>query len=303
MPRTTGLSRAADDRAGLGRASATVAICCWSAGNVIVAGFDLPGLQIGFWRLFLGALVYGTFLYAGGRRITWATVRLVALPAVTIALEIALFFAALKNTSLANATTIGALQPILLMAVASRRYRERVTGWLVGIAFVAIGGVALVMFGAGGGSGGHLWGDLLAAVSTFFFAAYFVFVKDVRHHLDTFTLQTASMAIGALVLLPLAAIDAGQVIPPLPSWSQWGWLALLLAVPGTGHFLMNWAHLHVSLTLTGLLTLAIPVLSAAGGWLVLDQRLTAVQVLGMVVVLSTLVVVVRRDARMHAGGS
>jgi len=35
---------------------------------------------------------------------------------------------------------------------------------------------------------------------------------------------------------------------------------------------------------------------------VLDQRLTAVQVLGMVVVLSTLVVVVRRDSRMHAGG-
>jgi len=58
----------------------------------------------------------------------------------------------------------------------------------------------------------------------------------------------------------------------------------------------------VSLTLTGFLTLAIPVLSAGGGWLVLDQRLTAVQVIGMVVVLSTLVVVVRRDARMHAGG-
>ena len=188
------------------------------------------------------------------------------------------------------------------MAVASHRYRERVTGWLVGIAFVAIGGVALVMFGAGGGSGGHLWGDLLAAVSTFFFAAYFVFVKDVRHRVDTFTLQTTSMAIGALVLLPLAAIDSGRLLPPFPSWSQWGWLALLLAVPGTGHYLMNWAHLHVSLTLTGLMTLAIPVLSAAGGWLVLDQRLTAVQVIGMVVVLSTLVVVVRRDARMHAGG-
>ena len=290
------------EHGGMGRLAAAAAVTCWSAGNVIVAGFDLPGLQIGFWRLFLGAFVYGTFFYAGGRRITWATVRLVALPAVTIALEIALFFAALQNTSLANATTIGALQPILLMAVASRRYRERVTGWLVSIAFVAIGGVALVMFGAGGGSGGHLWGDLLAAVSTFFFAAYFVFVKDVRHHLDTFTLQTTSMAIGALVLLPLAAIDAGQVIPPLPSWSQWGWLALLLAVPGTGHFLMNWAHLHVSLTLTGLLTLAIPVLSAGGGWLVLDQRLTAVQVLGMVVVLSTLIMVVRRDSRMRAGG-
>jgi drug/metabolite transporter (DMT)-like permease len=299
----TGPNTAASDRAGRGRASAATAVCFWSVGNVIVAGFDLPGLQISFWRLLPGAVVYSTFLYAGGRRITLATVRLVALPAITIALEIAFFYVAIQHTSLANATTIGALQPILLMVVASRRYREQVSGWLVGVAVVAVGGVALVMFGGGGVSGGQIKGDLLAAVATFFFAAYFVFVKDVRHKVDTFTLQTTSMAIGALVLLPLAAIDSGQVIPPFPSWSHWGWLALLLAVPGTGHYLMNWAHLHVSLTLTGLLTLAIPVLSAAGGWLVLDQRLTVVQVLGMAVVLSTLVVVVRRDARMHAAGT
>ena len=298
----TGPDTAASDRAGRGRASAATAVCFWSVGNVIVAGFDLPGLQIGFWRLLLGAVVYGTFLYAGGRRITWATVRLVALPAVAIAMEIALFFVAIQHTSLANATTIGALQPILLMAVASRRYREQVSVWLVGVALVAVGGVSLVVFGGGGVAGGHLRGDLLAAISMVLFAAYFVFVKDVRHRIDTFTLQTTSMAIGALVLLPLAAIDSGRLVPPFPSWSQWGWLALLLAVPGTGHYLMNWAHLHVSLTLTGFLTLAIPVLSAGGGWLVLDQRLTAVQVIGMVVVLSTLVVVVRRDARMHAGG-
>ena len=298
----TGPDTAASDRAGRGRASAATAVCFWSVGNVIVAGFDLPGLQIGFWRLLLGAVVYGTFLYAGGRRITWATVRLVALPAVTIALNMALFFVALHNTSLANATTIEALQPILLMAVASRRYREQVSVWLFGVALVAVGGVSLVVFGGGGVAGGHLRGDLLAAISMVLFAAYFVFVKDVRHRIDTFTLQTTSMAIGALVLLPLAAIDSGRLLPPFPSWSQWGWLALLLAVPGTGHYLMNWAHLHVSLTLTGLLTLAIPVLSAGGGWLVLDQRLAPVQVLGMVVVLSTLVVAVRRDARLHAAG-
>ena len=299
----TGPDTAASDRAGRGRASAATAVCFWSVGNVIVAGLDLPGLQIGFWRLLLGAVVYSTFLHAGGRRITWATVRLVALPAVAIAMEIAFFFVAIQHTSLANATTIGALQPILLMAVASRRYREQVSGWLVGVALVAIGGVALVMFGAGGVAGGQIKGDLLAIIAMCLFTAYFVFVKDVRHRVDTFTLQTTSMAIGALVLLPLAAIDSGRLVPPFPSWSQWGWLAVLLAVPGTGHYLMNWAHLHVSLTLTGFLTLAMPVLSAAGGWLVLDQRLTVVQVLGMAVVLSTLVVVVRRDARMHAAGT
>ena len=279
-------------------ASATVAICCWSAGNVIVAGFDLPGLQIGFWRLFLGALVYGTFLYAGGRRITWATVRLVALPAVTIALEIALFFVALHNTSLANATTIGALQPILLMAVASRRYRESVTAWLLGATLVAVAGIALVVQGSSSQSEWSLHGDILALVAMFFFSAYFVLVKEIRHKVDTFNLQTASMAIGGVALYPMAVIQAGTLAVPFPSWGQWAWLLALLAVPGTGHFLMNWAHLHVSLSLTGLLTLAIPVISGIGAWIVLDERVTPVQGLGMAVVLAVLVVVIVRDARL-----
>jgi drug/metabolite transporter (DMT)-like permease len=173
---------------------------------------------------------------------------------------------------------------------------------LVGVALLAIGGVALVMYGAGGGvrPEGHLTGDLLAVVAMVLFSAYFIFVKDVRQQVDTFTLQAASMAIGAVVLLPMAAVEAGQIVPTFPSWSEWGVLALLLAIPGTGHFFMNWAHLHVSLTLAGLLTLAIPVLSTVGAWLVLDQRVAVPQVVGMAVVLGALVLVVRQDARLHA---
>ena len=290
------------DQAGLGRVSATAAVCCWSTGNVIVAGFDMPGLQTGFWRLVLGSVVYWAVLHASGRRITWAVLRRVLPVAVTFALELGAFFVALHHTTVANATTIGALQPIVLMAVASRRYRERVGRWLVGVALLAIGGVALVMYGAGGGvrPEGHLTGDLLAVVAMVLFSAYFILVKDVRQQIDTFTLQAASMTIGAVVLLPIAAVEAGQIVPAFPSWSQWGVLALLLAIPGTGHFFMNWAHLHVSLTLAGLLTLAIPVLSTVGAWLVLDQRVAVPQVVGMAVVLGALVLVVRQDARLHA---
>jgi drug/metabolite transporter (DMT)-like permease len=65
---------------------------------------------------------------------------------------------------------------------------------------------------------------------------------------------------------------------------------------------MNWAHLHVSLSVTGLLTLAIPVLSTLGAWLILDQHFTPVQALGGVLVLGVLTGVVRRDARLASRG-
>jgi drug/metabolite transporter (DMT)-like permease len=301
IPRAdAGADHPSSDRGTLGRFSAIGAVVCWSSGNVVVAQVDMGGLAIAFWRLVLGAVVYGTVLHLAGRRITWAQARLAFPVSVVFALELGVFFAALHHTSVANATTIGSLQTIVLMVVASVRFGERIGAWLVGVAVVAIGGVVVVMFGGGGDAGLHLRGDLLALGAMVLFSAYFVLVKDIRHRIDTFTLQTLTMAVGSVVLLPMAAIEAGRMVPDWPSGSQWGWLCLLLAVPGTGHFLMNWAHLHVSLSLAGMLTLAIPALSAFGAWLALDQGLAPVQVAGMVVVMASLLLVVRHDARLHA---
>jgi len=283
-----------------GRLAAGAAVVFWAAGNVMVASFDLPGMQIAFWRLLLGAAVYGMVMAATGRRVTWATVRMVALPGMTVGLEIAIFFTALKNTTVVNATIIGTLQPIVLLAVASRRFQEQVTGWLFGASLVALGGVALVILGASSEMVWNPWGDFLALVAMFLFSAYFVFVKNVRGRVDTLTLQTVSMTIGAATVFPLAALDAGTLAVPFPSWGNWLFLFALLMVPGTGHFLMNWAHLHVSLSLAGLLTLSIPVVSGLGAWLVVGQKVTMVQGLGMVVVIAVLVLVVRRDARLAA---
>lgn len=283
---------------GSGRLAAVAAVVCWSAGNVMVAGLNLPGMQIAFWRLLLGAVVYGAALYGGGRRVSLGTVRLVAPAGAIIGLEIGVFFVALHSTSVANATTIGTLQPIVLMVVASRRFREEIGLWLVGASAVAAGGVVVVMFGAGADVGVNLRGDALAALAMLLFSAYFVAVKDIRNRVDTFTLQTVSMAVGAVVLLPLAAIDAGTIILPLPTGQQWAWLAALLAVPGTGHLLMNWAHLHIPLSLAGVLTLAIPVISGAGAWIAMGQEIGVVQGLGMALVIGVLVLVVRRDARL-----
>ena len=283
---------ATEDRSGLGRLSALAGVTCWSAGNVMVARFDMPGLWIGFWRLTIGAVIYGLVLHLVGRRISLATLRLVAPAAIVIACEIGIFFTALRTTTVANATIIGALQPIILLAVASRRYRESVTAWLLGATLVAVAGIALVVQGSSSQSDWSLHGDILAFVAMFFFSAYFVLVKEVRQHLDTFSLQTLTMVIGAAALYPFAAIEAGRLMAPIPSLGNWVWVAAILAVPGTGHFLMNWAHLHISLTVSGMLTLGIPVLSAIGAWLVLDQKMTPIQMGGMVVALVALVVVV-----------
>ena len=282
-----------------GLVGATLAVLCWSAGNVMVVRTPMSGLQIAFWRILLGAVVYTAVVYLAGRRLTWPMLRAVAPAAISISLEIAVFFVAIRETAVANATVISNLVPIVLLAVAARSFNERVTGLLVAVTGVSVVGVVLVVFGSTQNSTWRPWGDALAVVAMFLFAAYFATAKRGRESVPILEFQACLWIIGTIVLFPVSVIDVGGIDPP--SAEQWVWLAALLAVPGTGHMLMNWSHNHVRLVITSMLTLAIPVASTIGAVLFLDERVNAIQVLGMAITLGALALVVRREAELRTG--
>ena len=226
----------------LGRIAAVFAVVCWSAGNVIVARLDLSGIEIAFWRQFLGAVVYGTVFILIGKRFTWSQIKLAFPVAILFCSEIAVFFTALNITTVANATIIGALQPIVLIIVAGGKFGEVITKRLVGISIFATGGVAVVVLGSSNDVSWSPLGDLLALLAMILFSAYFVAVKSVRVHIDTFTLQTLAMFIGSIGLLPFLVIFQGSTSGfPALTQNEFLWIVVLLIVPGSGHFLMNWA--------------------------------------------------------------
>ena len=281
----------------LGRVAAVVAVICWSTGNIIVARLDLSGIEIAFWRQSLGVLVYGVVFLAIGKRVTWEQIKIAFPVAVLFCSEIVVFFSALNITTVANATIIGALQTIVLIFVAGGKFGEIITKRLVGISIFATAGVAIVVLGSSSEISWSPLGDLLALLAMILFSAYFVAVKSVRSRIDTFTLQTLAMLIGSLGLLPFLVLFQSSTsgFPDLTR-NEFLWILVLLAIPGSGHFLMNWAHLHVSLSLTGLLMLAIPVISAAGAWIFLEQSVSLLQIVGGVIVIAALIIVTRDDA-------
>jgi drug/metabolite transporter (DMT)-like permease len=84
----------------------------------------------------------------------------------------------------------------------------------------------------------------------------------------------------------------------VPEASGWATIVLIAIVNGAlGHFLMNWAHAHVPIVVTSLLTLAIPVFAAGAAAVFIDEPVTAAQVVGMAVVIAALSVVVLRTSR------
>ena len=273
----------------------TVAVTFWSIGNMIVRGTDLTGPQVAFWRYLFAALIYaaGHRVFVGPIR--WADFKVAAPTGVMLAVEIALFFIAIKTTTVANVTVIGALTPLLLFGVAARRFNERISVGVLVATLVAVLGVAVVVFGSSGEATWSIRGDLLAIGALVFFAAYFALGKAARESLSSVTLQTHSLIAGTPVLALALLLETGGL--PAPDGSQWWFVVGLIVFPSTGHFLIGWAHAHVPLILVSLMTLAVPVLSIVGAVFLFDESVVPVQVVGVIVVLVVLAYAIYETSR------
>jgi drug/metabolite transporter (DMT)-like permease len=269
---------------------AMLSILFQSIGPIFVRKSDMRGMAFAFHRMWLAAALYALVASALRRRVTWRAIRVSAPGGLFFAFNIATFFTALQHTSVANASIIGALQPAVMLVVVNRLFGERPGVREVVWTAVAIAGAAIVVIGSSSAKTGDPLGDFLALLAMLGFAAYFVASKQARATLGAFEYQSALSVVAALSLVPVVAI-AGQL--ELPDASSWPWLVAMVALPGTGHLLTNYAHAYVPLSLMSVITLLAPAGSTLSAWAILDERLVLVQIAGMVVTVGALGLMVR----------
>lgn len=289
--RPTAAAPASTSSAGI--AAALVAMLAWSASGVITKGIHMGGLAVVLYRMWLYTAVMMAALALRHTRLTWAKIRLSLLGGVALGLDVALFFSAVKSTTIANATVIGALQPVLMLAFGRRLFgqAESASRREAGLALVAIVGVGIVMYGSRGLPDWRPRGDLLAFCGLLAWTCYFVFSKRTQQRLDPFEYSAATALIAAAVNTPIA-LASGQDLS-LPSAGNWVWLVLLALGPGlVGHVFMNWSLTRIPVWLGATLALFIPVTSTLLAWLFIDEDVAAVQFVGMGVVLAALAAIV-----------
>ena len=183
----------------------TLGVTIWGASSTMVKSIDgIDAVGISFHRLVIGAAFLVLVLLARGGRITWSTLRISAFGGVAFGLDIVLFFSALRETSVANATVIGALQPILLAPIGVRLFGEELGRRVVVWSIVAVGGTAVVVLGATGVPEWSLRGDLLAVGALLSWTAYFVASKQARTQLGTLEYFTGLSIVACAVVAPYA---------------------------------------------------------------------------------------------------
>ena len=287
------------DRRRLALLAVTLAVLTWGCSNVMIKAVSVSGLVASFYRLWFALpLLWAIPLCSSRARARldrdWLAASLIG--GGLFAVHQVFFFTALKATTVANVSLIGALQPPLVLLVAGRWFGEHTARAAIGWSVVALAGTALVIVGGAGLPGWSPLGDVLSVANLFAFTAYFLASKRIRARTGTAEYLIGMTSVAALLILGVCLVTGQQLLSPVGG--EWLVLLALAVFPGTlGHFLTNWAHPHTSAFVVSIMLLAVPVIACAGAAVFLDERLGGVQIAGAVLVLVSVACVVRARPR------
>ncbi|MFN4239815.1 MAG: DMT family transporter [Erythrobacter cryptus] len=282
--------------AGEGRPPGWLLLAALIGGNVALAlgpwfvrAADTGPVAAGFWRLAL-ALPFMVLLARTNRQpllgMPARTLALVALGAVTFALDLASWHIGIGMTRLGNATLFGNSGSLVLLFwgfIVHRVLPGRLE-WLA-ITF-ALAGAAILMGRSLEISQATLVGDLFSVAAGLLYAVYLLTLQNARGAFGAWSLLAWVSLFGAPVLLGIA-LALGE-----PVWPQdWGpVIGLVVMSQLVGQGLMVFALRYFPPLVVGLALLTQPVVASAYGWLAFGEVLSGLDIIGMVLVGAALAV-------------
>ena len=242
----------------------------------------------GLWRFIFALPLLFLLTHRPGGEGVGRPSKWMALAGLFFFLDLSFWHYGIVMTSVANATVLCNLTPVVVTLFAWIVLKERPRAvFLLALAFAMIGAFAMAA-GADGGQGTDpLLGDLFSLSVALWYAGYFLAVKAARNTAGAARVMLWSTAIPIPLMLAACLALGESVIPATAA----GWAACVglgvMHVAGQGG--VAWALGRVSAAMTAVVILIQPVVAAILGWLVFGETMTAVQMVGGAVVLAAVV--------------
>ena len=219
-----------------------------------------------------------------------------ALGAVGYAAQAGSYFAALEHIDASLLALVLYTYPAIVAVVAVAIGRERLDARQLVALALTLGGLALVVGGAGTGAL-HPVGVALAVVAALIYTGYILLSEPVSGRMAPQVLS-AVVCTGAAVTLTAGSAALGELRPADVSAAGWGWLAGLAVISTVIAIALFFAGLRrVGPTTASILSTFEPVVTVTLAMLVFGEVLSPVQVLGGALVLSGVLALHVRIAR------
>lgn len=286
------------------------AACVIGFAAIFVKLSELGPQAIAFWRLAFAIPVLGVWLLIEQRRNRavppssapasprrW---RILVLAGVFFAGDLAFWHAGIKITTAANATLLANLTPILVALAAWALFKERITLRFAIAAAVALGGAVLLSAANVRFAPERLTGDILSALTAFWYAAYLLAVRAARlQGAGTASVMFWSTLTAAPLSLAIALLAGERLVPEtLAGWAPLIALGVVVHALGQGGIAFGLGRTPAALA--SLIILVQPVVAAAAGWILFGEAFVTLQWFGAALVLAGIYIAQRTGPRLPA---
>ncbi|MCK0099879.1 DMT family transporter [Qipengyuania sp. S6317L1] len=266
------------------------------AGNValalgpwLVRLADTGAVSAAFWRLFLALPFLILFARVAGqplRGLPRKTLAIVAVGALAFASDLASWHIGIEMTRLGNATLFGNAGSIILLfwGFIAARMLPRGFDWLAIVC--ALGGAAILLGRSLEISAGTFVGDLFCITAGLLYAVYLLTLQNERGQFGSWSLLVWVSIFACPFLLGLALILGEPVWPT--DWTPV--IVLFITSQLIGQGLLVYSLGHFPPLFIGLALLTQPAIAAAIGYWVFDEVLSVLDIVGMLLLGSALVV-------------
>ncbi len=212
---------------------------------------------------------------------------LVVAAGVLFAGDLFFWHLSITHTTVANATFLAALAPVLVVAGSGLVLRESVSLPIVMGLLLGLVGAAFLLGSSYSFAPANLTGDAYGLITACFFGAYILAVRPARRRHGAGALIFRSTVVTATVLLIVALLMEPRILPAsLEGAAILVALALISHVGGQGLLAVALGHLPAAFS--SLVIFLEGVAAALLGWLVLDEGLTWLQFAGIAAIFAGL---------------
>jgi drug/metabolite transporter (DMT)-like permease len=237
-----------------------------------------------FWRVALALPVLYAWMAIEARRdpvafrAPWFD-RYVLIAGVLFAGDLFFWHLAIMNTTVANATFLAALAPVFVVSLSWLILREAVGGEVVVGLGAGLVGASLLLGSSYSFAPAHLVGDGFGLTTAVFFGTYILAVRPARRRHPAGQLIFLSSLITASVLL-VVALALEPTLFPASREGLMMLIALALVSHVGGQGLLAVALGHLPAGFSSLVMFLEGVAAAVLGWIVLDEAMTSMQLIG-----------------------
>ena len=256
---------------------------------------NVSAVSISFWRMGIGSILLWAFSsYKPQIPLEKNNFKRTILSGIFLGIHFAFFFSSIKLTTIANATFLGTLAPVVTFII--EKYilkRKSNSNLLLGLG-LALFGAFIIVSNEFNFSNSYTIGNLLAICCSIFLGFSFIISDNVRKQVSTISYTRTLFATAAFTLFIISIVFKIDLIK-FSSYEFIGLLYLGIVPTLLGHGLMYYSIKFVSPTIVASIPMGEPIIASIIAYFLFNELIGFVTFLGGTVTLIGLSVLVRKN--------